>query len=227
MEEIINLKIAAQNCQSLNISTKSDKTLKKILAVVKGGEDIIFLSDVKMNSSIQIHAVHDVEKKFNNLGYEFFHNSTTSTRGVGILIKKNKFKSVVAKTHDVNNNFLLLKVELEHGICLLGSVYGPNENDMVFFDDLNGIKNLECNTVILGGDWNCSWDPRPVEYNYDVIKMANIPSRQRSEKLNQIANVLNLTDPFRTLYPIKKEFTYIPNARINLNRSRIDFFLNQ
>jgi exonuclease III len=84
----LNLSFGAQNCQSLNISTKTDKTLKKILAIVKKGEDIIFLSDLRLNSDAQVHAVHDLEKKVNNLGYTLKHNSKNSSRGVGILIKK-------------------------------------------------------------------------------------------------------------------------------------------
>jgi uncharacterized protein (UPF0297 family) len=43
--------------------------------------------------------------------------------------------------------------------------------------------------------------------------------------LGQLAADTDMTDPYRVLYPIKKEFTYVPNARINLNRSRLDFFL--
>jgi exonuclease III len=55
--------------------------------------------------------------------------------------------------------------------------------------------------------------------------MIRIPSAQKSEAIIRLANNLDMTDPFRILYPVKKEFTYVPNARINLNRSRIDFFL--
>jgi hypothetical protein len=36
---------------------------------------------------------------------------------------------------------------------------------------------------------------------------------------------LNLVDAYRVLYPNNREFTYIPNAAANINRSRIDFFL--
>jgi hypothetical protein len=59
-----NITFTAQNCQSLNISTKNGKTLKKILAMVKGGEDVIFLSDLRLNSELQKHAIHDLEKKY-------------------------------------------------------------------------------------------------------------------------------------------------------------------
>jgi hypothetical protein len=36
---------------------------------------------------------------------------------------------------------------------------------------------------------------------------------------------LDLTDPFRTTFPNRKEFTYVPRNALQNNRSRIDFFL--
>jgi exonuclease III len=111
----------------------------------------------------------------------------------------------------------------------LGSVYGPNSNDAQFFEclerDISSLKNGEQTEVILAGDWNATWDPRPANNNIDVINMANIPSKVRTESIRKLANNLGLTDPFRALNPVRREFTYIPNARLNLNRSRIDFFL--
>jgi exonuclease III len=107
---------------------------------------------------------------------------------------------------------------------VLGAVYGPNENDLEFFTDLeNKLVSVNCTDfpTSIGGDWNATWDPRPANINGDVINMINIPSRARSEKINEIANRSGLTDPYRILHPVKKEFTYIPNARMNLNRSRI------
>jgi hypothetical protein len=55
--------------------------------------------------------------------------------------------------------------------------------------------------------------------------MVNIPSKPRSDAIRAMANNLDLTEPYRMLNPVRKEFTYIPNARININRSRIDYFL--
>jgi uncharacterized protein YaiI (UPF0178 family) len=57
------LRISAQNCQSLNVSTKSDKTAKKILALLKDKDDIVLVSDIKLNSLVNSHALHDLDKK--------------------------------------------------------------------------------------------------------------------------------------------------------------------
>jgi exonuclease III len=149
-----------------------------------------------------------------------------SSRGVGILINRNVFEQLLEEVTDFDNNFLLIKVKLSTGIWLLGAVYGPNDNNQAFFTDLGaGIRRLNCENKVIAGDWNCTWDPRPVDQNLDTINMASIPSRQRSLWLGQLAADTDMTDPFRILHPIKKEYTYIPNARTNLNRSRLDFFL--
>jgi hypothetical protein len=55
--------------------------------------------------------------------------------------------------------------------------------------------------------------------------MRNLPSVFRTEKIRQLAENYNLIEPFRMLHPVRKDYTYIPNAAENLNRSRIDFFL--
>jgi uncharacterized protein YbcI len=55
--------------------------------------------------------------------------------------------------------------------------------------------------------------------------MRNLPSVFRTEKIRQLADKFNLTEPFRMFHPVRKDYTYIPNAAENRNRSRIDFFL--
>jgi hypothetical protein len=86
-----NVSFAAQNVRSLNISTKNEITCQKILAITKKCCDVIFLSDLRLNSSLQKSAVHDIEKKFLLQGYKLFHNSVSSIRGVGIHTSSQKY----------------------------------------------------------------------------------------------------------------------------------------
>jgi hypothetical protein len=55
--------------------------------------------------------------------------------------------------------------------------------------------------------------------------MQNIPSLFRTNKLRELCTNFELVDPYRAMYPNKKDFTYVPSAVDNLNRSRIDMFL--
>ncbi len=127
---------------------------------------------------------------------------------------------------DPGDNFLILDLTIFGKRFTLAAVYGPNNNDLEFFDTLEQkIHEIGNGIVILGGDWNATWDPSPVNDNIDVINMQNIPSKRRSEQINAMARRLSLMDPFRFLYPHRKEFTFVPNIVANRNRSRIDFFL--
>jgi exonuclease III len=193
------------------------------LALLKDKEEIIFLSDIKLNSDKQTHAIHDLEKQFFSNGYKLYYNSKSSSIGVGILISNYLSINITDTKVDNLGNYLLLKVHQKD--LILGSVYGPNDNNLAFFTELESdLKSFGCGSVILGGDWNATWDPRDAADNIDTINMANIPSRIRTNAIQNLANSMLLMDPFRLLYPVKREFTNVPNARQNLNRSRIDFF---
>jgi exonuclease III len=174
---------------------------------------------------VQIHALNDLSKKIETKGYKFYHNSPRASRGVGLLIKKSFNINIAEIKKDEVGNFLLVKFNCGGKNLLVGAIYGPNDNDLHFYNELSAnIETLNCEHIILGGDWNATWDPRPPNENLDVINMANIPSRTRSNAIRLMAQNRSLIDPFRMLHPIKSEFTYVPNARINVNRSRIDFF---
>jgi exonuclease III len=223
----LNISILAQNCQSLNISTKSTKTSQKILAITKTNSDIVFLSDVRLNTRAQIHGLEDLKKKLKFTNYNLIHNSPNSSRGTAILIKKTVQLQIISEHRDNRGNILGLKVNLDGEMDLaLVSVYGPNDNDPSFYANLRNILNeLDCVNMVVGGDWNSTWDSSPPNSNIDIINMVNLPSRFRTEKVLEIANIFGLTDPYRLLHPNRAEFTYTPNAIANNNRSRIDHFL--
>jgi len=114
----------------------------------------------------------------------------------------------------------LMDITINNFKLTVGSVYGPNinENITVFDDLLNGLSEMDLTNTVLGGDWNCTWDSRNVELNIDCLNMVSIPSKRRSEKLINICNQKKLTDPFRCLFPNKREFTYVPAALEHDNR---------
>jgi exonuclease III len=211
------------------VSTKCKKTSKKIATLLNTGADIILLSDIKLNSSIQSHATNDILKQISYKNYDMVHNSLYASRGVGILFKKNIGLVINSKRADRSGNLLGVRCTVDDCQLTLISVYGPNDNNREFYadlrgiiDDLNGDNNI---LTIIGGDFNSTWDTSPANENIDVINMHQIPSRERSIKIREIADLYKLTDPFRFLYPTRSDFSYIPNARGNRNRSRIDQFM--
>ena len=216
----------SQNMLSFNISTKNQKTVKKLNAITKDKCEIIFLSDIRLNSYKQNYSIHDLEKKITFKGYDFYHNSKRSSRGVGILISKKLNYKVNNQMSDFEDNYLLLDITITDYRLIIGAIYGPNSNDPNFYNNLNtDLKFFNCSTIILGGDWNATWDTSVVQNNLDVLNMVSLPSKFRSDQIKKIAGENGLVEPFRTLNPEKIDFSFIPNINTNINRSRIDFFL--
>jgi exonuclease III len=174
----------------------------------------------------QSSALHDVEKKINFLGYKFFHNSLTSSRGTAILISRRLNCDIIDSFCDNDGNILMFKARIGNVTVTLGSIYGPNTDDMNFFDTIDDrVKFFNSDYTILGGDWNTTLDPRNNDSNIDTLNTAGIPSSRRSNRLITLCNDNNLGDPFRHFYPDKREFTYVPFPAAAINRSRLDFFL--
>ena len=212
----------------MNSSTINQTTYKKAMSLTSCGDDIIFLSDLRLNSSSQKSSSHDVTKIFQGLGYNLMYHSTKSSRGVGILIKLSLDHVIHTVTTDwEDDNFMLLDVTINSLRLTIGSVYGPNtDDDLDFYNRLNrGLRELTNKTIIIGGDWNATWDTSRVENNIDILNMADIPSINRSTALHQMATAFNLIDPFRLFYPLRREFTFVPTSAQQTNRSRLDFFL--
>jgi exonuclease III len=123
-------------------------------------------------------------------------------------------------------NILIIDVTILGQRITLGSIYGPNTDDELFFTDIRHTCEAFGNDhIIIGGDWNTTVDGSHTNSNLDTINMADIPSRRRTRWLGNLCDRLSMSDPYRHFYPDRREFTYIPNAVANQNRSRLDFFL--
>jgi hypothetical protein len=66
------INISTQNVQSLNISTLCKKTSQKICSITRELDDIILLSDIRLNSEKQATAIEDIRKRFKFRGYDLF-----------------------------------------------------------------------------------------------------------------------------------------------------------
>jgi hypothetical protein len=120
----------------------------------------------------------------------------------------------------------MLKAIFNNVTLTLGCIYGPNTDDLDFFDRLDyNTKNFNSEFTILGGDWNTTLDPRHSDINIDTHNTAGIPSTRRSTRLLRLCDDNELSDPFRHFYPDKREFTYVPFPMAATNRSRLDFFV--
>ncbi len=215
------LTIAAQNCNSLNMVSSSKNQDMKISAITEYNTDIILLSDTRLNR--RDHTVSDKLR----LMYNLHHNSAKNSRGVAVLFRNNLDYEVLESVADDNENILLLRIRINGSDLCIGAVYSPNDNDCGNFFDLirNTLRRWDGIPCILGGDWNATVCTDDAQVNPDVLFMRRIPSRFRSERIAELCEDLDLSDPFRTLHPEDHEFTYYPSGTQRKNRSRIDFFL--
>jgi exonuclease III len=211
------LEISAINCNSLNHSVTSKKNQSlKIHGITSLKSDIILLSDIRLSNKNLLSAADEVKKMFlSNISapYEFFYNSSKNKRGVGILLKKSLNCSVLDRWDDEDENALLLLVEISGEEFLLGSIYGPNETNRAFFEMLSSkIKEFNCEKTIIAGDWNCLYSNDPVHFNLDCINMQACPNLTNTEKLLELCEFNNCLDPFRYLYPDKRDYSYSPKT---------------
>jgi len=116
----------------MNLSSINNTTLEKILTLTNQQKDVVFLSDLRLNSVKNVGPVEYLRKEFQFLGYDFFHNSKLSNRGTGILIKKTVSYNIIQTEKDMEENFLLAKININDTVIIIGSVYGPNVNDDIF-----------------------------------------------------------------------------------------------
>jgi exonuclease III len=222
--------ISAINCNSLNMSNsaKWNQTLK-ICGITKLKSDIIFLSDIRISNKNLVSSSKDLEHYFVNNPYEkydFLFNSSRNKRGTGILLKKNCSYQILHQRAADDENSILLHVNLKGTEIVLISIYGPNNTDNAFFVQLdNWLTEFGNLPVIIGGDWNATYSTERVESNINCLNMSRLPNLSHSNKIKDLCEKFELMDPYRTLYPDKKDFTFVPRQVDSRNKSRIDFFL--
>ena len=217
----LGITFAAQNCNSLNVSTLKNQDIK-LSAILGYKSDIILLSDVRLNGKDE--KICDRLR----LWYTVYHNSSKNSRGVAVLISKQVQHEIIDSAVDPQENILLLRIKVNNVEFVVGAVYGPNidNNCMDFFSFVSTSLNKWPNVpYILGGDWNATFSCLPVGENPDVLFMRQVPSIIRSRHVRDLCERYDLTDPFRLLHPDVRDFSYNPSGTVRKNRSRIDFFI--
>jgi hypothetical protein len=153
---------------------------------------------------------------------------------VGVAVRRAIAHEVKKIVRDVRNeNYILLDIELKGKRLTLGSVYGPNENNVNFFRELKTkLGEFGMNEWIVGGDFNTILDmDRSIE-NLDRLGVGRIPNKVNGEFINEWIAEGGAVEPFRALYPEEREVSYVLyrgaggiNGAREFNKSRLDFFL--
>ena len=125
-------------------------------ALKKKRPDIILLSDTRISKDIEPLVKAEWGGKAN------FSSFTSQARGVAIFFNKNFAVEIIEESifNDKSGNFTVLNVKYENFIITLACIYGPNNDDPIFFKNTVFHEFQNCQTesdfAILGGDWNIS-----------------------------------------------------------------------
>ncbi|MBM3938668.1 MAG: hypothetical protein FJ333_08480, partial [Sphingomonadales bacterium] len=162
--------------------------------------DIILLSDVRIKSKNLVSNSDCIERVFRinpYRSYSCIFNSTQNKRGVGILLANNINFVEHARIFDPEENFLLIKVEVNGSTFIVGAVYGPNNTDKPFYDRLyKGILDLGNFPIVLGGDWNATPSIDKIEDNIDCLNMLSLPNLSNSKEILAMCRLLDLVEPY-------------------------------
>jgi exonuclease III len=227
------LRISAINCNSMNVSTlgtKNSRTYLKVEGITGKKSDVILMSDLRLKDKGE-----DIKKLMGmtrNGSYKLYFNSSKESRGVGIAIKRNiKHEIVNRYVGEGDENVLLLDIMIKENRLTLGVVYGPNNTNVEFFNNIERRINLWGNKCIIGGDFNTVISQVNGNLNLDREGEGRIPNIQNSRVINRWIDENFLVDPFRVLYPEQKEILYLSFRRNveegirRFNKARLDFFL--
>ncbi len=211
---------SSQNCNSLNVSTSVQNQAAKIVSILNMDTDIIFLSDTRLNGK------HKSIMEAFRLKYKMYYHSSLNRRGVAVLIKNELDFQVLEEARDAQENALLMRVTICDNVMVIGTLYGPNTNEFAMYDFLQQtLHRWRGIPTVLGGDWNAVFSNLPLNINPDIFSLRAVPSTARTERILQLCEEYELTDPYRMLQPDGRDFTYVPAGVLRQNRSRIDYFL--
>ena len=178
------VKLCSLNCQGLGESNKRRDVLKYLR---KLNYSIICLQDT--------HFSKNTERQIRNeWGFTTVFSSFDSrSRGVAIFFNNNFEFKIHEVCLDPSGNFVVIDLELSTKRLTFVSIYGPNKDEPIFYENLvQKINKFKNEDMLLVGDWNLLLNPEIDGHNY---KHLNNP-RARQQVLF-IMNELNLVDIWR------------------------------
>ena len=166
-------------------------------------------------------AKNDETAIINQWGGECIFNSFASNqRGVAILLSDNFENKILNTKKDDCGNLLGVDIEIEGKKITLINIYGPNNDTPLFYNkDSETIEYSNNQSIIPTGDYNLVQNQRLDTYN-----CVGINNPKAKDKVLDMIEIYNLTDPFRELYPDHhRRHTW--RKHTPLKQTILDFFL--
>lgn len=119
---------------------------------------------------------------------------------------------------DAAGRYLVVQGTLLQENINLISIYGPNDDNPSFFENLFLLIASLPGTALIAEDFNCTLDPK-----LDRSSGVDTSHAHSRKKIQRFITELNLCDPWRVQNPAKKEFSCFSSSF--KTHSRIDYFL--
>jgi exonuclease III len=158
--------------------------------------------------------------KKNWVGKIYFSHGQRNSKGVMVLINNNFDPNVQLVQTDPQGRWIILNMLLDNKHIWLINLYGPNNDDPSFFDNIyKNVSTLQAtlDSIIIVGDFN-------TVLNTSMDRKGNHTTNYHPQALKEIRNVmdiLELVDIWRLKYPDLVRYTW---RRLN-QASRLDYFL--
>ena len=237
IDSIKSLKILSQNTNSLslsdfNLNKSNSKFHTKIVSLLKMGCEIVCLQDVRLGSNLKILENFLYLTKYGSY-LAYANSSCNSGRGVAILIKKSLSFTVHNIIKSACNNVIMLDSTIQGCRLILGSIYGPKqENCPTFITDIkNKVDSLGLKNFLLLGDFNCitnNFSAKVGDYinNIELLCMRALPNPTHCKKLSDWLSTGSIIDCYRIKHPFREIYSYCPFDKTACNKSRIDLCLS-
>uniref|UniRef100_A0A3Q3FAS6 exodeoxyribonuclease III n=1 Tax=Labrus bergylta TaxID=56723 RepID=A0A3Q3FAS6_9LABR len=152
------------------------------------------------------------------VGEVFYSSDISRSRGVVILCHKRITMKVLSQEKDSTGRWIILKCDINQEPYTLINIYGPNNDNALFFKDILLAAAQIYGKCIMAGDYNLTLNP-----SLDKTKKNPLPLSTAAKAVREGMHDLGLVDTWRTLNPLEREFSFFSAAQ-NSN-SRIDLFL--
>ena len=222
MEGVNKTSISASKFRILSFNPnsigKNPKRAQILQAIRKKNANIILFSDTRLSAEIEPLVKAEWGGKVN------FASFSSQARGVAIFFTKKLAINIVEDTiyNDKSGNFTVLNFTYENSVFTLGCIYGPNEDNPDFYQNVVNYQTEICQQssdfTIIGGDWNISLSQEMDTYGY-----ANENNKNAKKALISFMDNAGLVDVFRELNPNTKRYSWRQFG--GPRRARLDFFL--
>lgn len=149
-----------------------------------------------------------------------FNHGTNFSKGVAVLFQRH-FPVQINSTHiDTDGRYIILELKVEEIQFVLINVYGPNDDNKLFFSNLfNNINKRDNNSIILTGDFNVTMDP-----DMDLYNNTGASHKQKRSIISTFLEEKGLVDVWRLLHPEERTFTWKKPFTNDIIMSRLDYF---